>query len=158
MTSTDGKNDRIYPCNSCSTMRTVAEGGATFTVCDACWDEKYRVMAPQTAEMDLRELAATQMRELDAARVEIHRLDGLVAELRAAFAEVVVERDRMRHVVTAAESWVMEREPQTATAHILSAAILEMRADRRASGVASSSCECAASDGKHASFCPAKES
>lgn len=26
-----------YPCQKCGAMRTKAEGGTTFTVCDACW-------------------------------------------------------------------------------------------------------------------------
>jgi hypothetical protein len=30
--------DRIYPCDECGKLRTKAEGGTTFTVCDACWD------------------------------------------------------------------------------------------------------------------------
>lgn len=32
--------DRIYPCADCGTMRTEAEGGTTFTVCDKCWDDR----------------------------------------------------------------------------------------------------------------------
>ncbi len=28
---------RIYPCANCGKLRTKAEGGATFTRCDACW-------------------------------------------------------------------------------------------------------------------------
>lgn len=30
---------RIYPCEKCGKMRTKAEGGTTFTVCDECWDK-----------------------------------------------------------------------------------------------------------------------
>lgn len=29
---------RIYPCDHCGVMRTKAEGGTVFTVCDKCWD------------------------------------------------------------------------------------------------------------------------
>lgn len=29
--------ERIYPCDRCGKLRTKAEGGTTFTVCDACW-------------------------------------------------------------------------------------------------------------------------
>ena len=29
----------LYPCEDCGTLRTKAEGGTTFTVCDACWDK-----------------------------------------------------------------------------------------------------------------------
>ena len=31
-------NARIYPCMRCGVMRSKAEGGTTFSVCDACWD------------------------------------------------------------------------------------------------------------------------
>lgn len=36
----------LYPCDTCGTMRTKAEGGTTFTVCDECWDKEH----PKTAE------------------------------------------------------------------------------------------------------------
>lgn len=31
-------DDRIYPCDRCGKLRSKAEGGTIFTVCDACWD------------------------------------------------------------------------------------------------------------------------
>lgn len=34
-----GGRESIYPCDKCGTPRTKAEGGTTFTVCDACWDK-----------------------------------------------------------------------------------------------------------------------
>lgn len=30
--------ERIYPCVKCGVMRSKAEGGTVFTVCDECWD------------------------------------------------------------------------------------------------------------------------
>ena len=30
---------RIYPCRECGVLRSKAEGGNTFTVCDECWDK-----------------------------------------------------------------------------------------------------------------------
>lgn len=30
-----------YPCAECGRMRTKAEGGTTFTVCDECWNKNY---------------------------------------------------------------------------------------------------------------------
>lgn len=33
------RDPRIYPCRLCPTMRTKAEGGTVFTVCDACWEK-----------------------------------------------------------------------------------------------------------------------
>lgn len=32
------ETDRIYECRRCGVMRTKAEGGTVFSVCDACWD------------------------------------------------------------------------------------------------------------------------
>ena len=33
--------EELYPCKNCGTLRTQAEGGTTFTLCDECWDKKY---------------------------------------------------------------------------------------------------------------------
>ena len=32
--------ERIYPCIKCSKMRTKAEGGTTFSICEDCWDKE----------------------------------------------------------------------------------------------------------------------
>lgn len=34
-------NERIYPCAVCGVLRSKAEGGTTFTVCDTCWDKEH---------------------------------------------------------------------------------------------------------------------
>lgn len=31
----------VHPCAKCGVMRTEAEGGTTFTVCDECWDARH---------------------------------------------------------------------------------------------------------------------
>jgi predicted HAD superfamily Cof-like phosphohydrolase len=31
-------DNRIFPCRDCGKMRSAAEGGDIFTVCDGCWD------------------------------------------------------------------------------------------------------------------------
>lgn len=36
-----------YPCDDCGNLRTKAEGGTTFTVCDECWDKHYRKDSPK---------------------------------------------------------------------------------------------------------------
>lgn len=36
----------LYPCADCGKLRTKAEGGTTFTVCDECWDKHYSKSAP----------------------------------------------------------------------------------------------------------------
>ncbi len=33
------KEKDLYPCRECGMLRTKAEGGTTFTVCDTCWDK-----------------------------------------------------------------------------------------------------------------------
>lgn len=32
------EGEPTYPCDRCGVLRTKAEGGTTFTVCDECWD------------------------------------------------------------------------------------------------------------------------
>lgn len=45
------KTARIYRCADCGTMRSEAEGGKIFTVCDECWDKFYKRATPaQRAE------------------------------------------------------------------------------------------------------------
>jgi hypothetical protein len=46
--------DRIYPCADCGKMRSKAEGGTTFTVCDVCWDKKHP-NAPSDRDMRVAE-------------------------------------------------------------------------------------------------------
>lgn len=103
--------------------------------------------------------------ERDHALTEINRLQLERDEFAQHHKRVVDQRNKdwdalmiLFDVVAAAETWAMEREPRVASAHALSEAVLAMRADRRESVASNSSCECAARGGKHASFCPAKES
>ena len=35
------EGEKTYPCDKCGKLRTKAEGGTTFTVCDGCWDEHW---------------------------------------------------------------------------------------------------------------------
>jgi hypothetical protein len=35
------EEERIYPCAECGLLRTKAEGGTTFTVCDDCWENRF---------------------------------------------------------------------------------------------------------------------
>lgn len=34
-------SEQTYPCAECGTLRTKAEGGTTFTVCDECWEKSH---------------------------------------------------------------------------------------------------------------------
>lgn len=38
------EGEPTYPCAECRKPRTKAEGGTTFTVCDECWDKRYRAV------------------------------------------------------------------------------------------------------------------
>jgi hypothetical protein len=40
-TAASGEAEPTYPCADCGKLRTKAEGGTTFTVCDECWDKHY---------------------------------------------------------------------------------------------------------------------
>lgn len=40
MTPTTPPEEAKYPCSKCGKLRTKAEGGTTFTVCDKCWDRE----------------------------------------------------------------------------------------------------------------------
>ncbi len=60
----------LYTCNRCDALRTKAEGGATFTVCDECWEKHYRQRSPP---MNKHERAVRQVRWL--ARSHIPWLD-----------------------------------------------------------------------------------
>lgn len=40
------EEERKYPCDRCGKLRSKAEGGTVFTVCDECWDATYRRTAP----------------------------------------------------------------------------------------------------------------
>lgn len=61
--------EAIYPCDGCGVMRTKAQGGTTFTVCDACWLGRYS--ANLAAEvLRLRGIEA----ERDALKIEVARL------------------------------------------------------------------------------------
>jgi hypothetical protein len=33
------EEERRYPCARCGVLRTKAEGGTVFTVCDVCWEK-----------------------------------------------------------------------------------------------------------------------
>jgi hypothetical protein len=49
-----GGGEPLYPCDECGTMRTKAEGGTTFTVCDACWEKHYRRTPARPASREHR--------------------------------------------------------------------------------------------------------
>jgi hypothetical protein len=58
--------ERIYPCDNCGTMRTKAEGGTVFTVCDECWTKLYppKAVGVQAGEGGLEALLVDSERVL----------------------------------------------------------------------------------------------
>lgn len=57
-------DERIYPCADCGTLRSKAEGGTTFTVCDECWDKR-------SEELDKTATLTARCKELEAALEQI---------------------------------------------------------------------------------------
>ena len=60
--------ERLYPCLKCPTMRTKAEGGTTFSICDECWEKEYGKPEP-TTEQKLESIKA-QLTAMTAERDE----------------------------------------------------------------------------------------
>lgn len=54
--TTAGTAEPLYPCTRCGKLRTKAQGGAAFTVCDACWDKAHaEPPSPEAAPMRAHE-------------------------------------------------------------------------------------------------------
>ena len=66
--------EQLYPCEDCGVLRTKAEGGAVFTVCDGCWDKHYQSGESIGAKL----LSATREQLIE----EILRLRGELSALR----------------------------------------------------------------------------
>ena len=49
--SAQSQGKALYPCADCGALRTKAEGGTTFTVCDECW-EKQAGTSPEKRRAD----------------------------------------------------------------------------------------------------------
>lgn len=68
-------DDRKYPCMDCQTMRSEAEGGKIFSVCEECWDKRYpkpahspAVQALESQPPDVERLGRMAIAMRDAAR------------------------------------------------------------------------------------------
>ncbi len=93
-------SDRIYPCRACGVMRTKEEGGAIFTVCDACWDI-WRLGNKKSDDATITELRAQvdtlakawrkAEDENDELRAEVERLTRIIRE--AGFPRVLIPLD-----------------------------------------------------------------
>lgn len=55
-------HERIYPCKDCGILRSKAEGGTTFSVCDVCWD---KIHGDKVREKAINSLAGKACRNKD---------------------------------------------------------------------------------------------
>lgn len=77
-------DERIYPCDDCGVMRSKAEGGTLFTVCDHCWDKRAEGELPGAA----RDRLSTRLAEVER---ENEKLRERQQELLAAMVRVANE-------------------------------------------------------------------
>lgn len=42
--------EEFYPCDKCGKLRTKAQGGTVFSLCDDCWDKHYKKEATDATE------------------------------------------------------------------------------------------------------------
>jgi len=67
-------DEQLYACNDCGVLRTKAEGGTVFTVCDDCWDKHH----PPSPSIGAKLLSATREQLIE----EVLRLRGELAALQ----------------------------------------------------------------------------
>lgn len=67
--------DDRYPCADCGALRTKAEGGTVFTICDDCWDKHH----PRHESFGAKLLAASREQLIE----EVLRLRGELASCQA---------------------------------------------------------------------------
>ena len=60
--------EELYPCSDCGKLRTKAEGGTTFTVCEACWDKHYIKLLE---EKQVKELAIKKVEEIKSYKADM---------------------------------------------------------------------------------------
>lgn len=80
------KPEPNYPCEKCGRPRTKAEGGTTFTVCDACWDQKPDV-TPETVDIALFQELARHCHSYSQVQLAI-AFEKAVARIEADAAEI----------------------------------------------------------------------
>jgi hypothetical protein len=55
--------DKKYPCKDCGVLRTKAEGGTVFSMCDKCWDKYYKT--DKEIDKDILERATRLVNDLN---------------------------------------------------------------------------------------------
>jgi hypothetical protein len=109
-TKTDpATGETLYPCNDCDTMRTKAEGGTTFTVCEMCWDRRHPRAAP-TADLwgptipcgDCKAEVRWEQLDMHWCSEQQQRIDQEIAAVEAHLKQLCTFRDRKRAVAASA--------------------------------------------------------
>lgn len=85
-TTARDEDARIYPCDRCGVLRSKAEGGTVFTVCDDCWSEIYghKRSEPAAGEPTAEERAREVIE-----RAKYHPLPGITLPLPESLKEAV---------------------------------------------------------------------
>lgn len=73
-------DEPLYPCLDCGVLRTKAEGGTVFTVCDDCWER----LNPPREITPASLLSATREQLIE----EVLRLRGELARVKEAIRDV----------------------------------------------------------------------
>ncbi len=120
----DTDTGRIYPCAKCGTMRTKAEGGTTFTVCDDCWDASAAKSGTSKLMVDPRD---ARIRDLEEANAAISAKCDELRERMATIREAIPARDG-ETTTDAARRVVTERDEALASRpHVAGAMPVELR-------------------------------
>lgn len=121
---------RVYPCDRCRVLRSKAEGGTVFTVCDVYWDAAVAAVSPAAREAQATGSVSgvsdgESQSVLLALRQEVERLQGEKATYRELALErgrVIAERDAalasLRQTLAALEQGGhIQHTPTCATRH-----------------------------------------
>jgi hypothetical protein len=63
---------QTYPCAKCGVLRTEAEGGKVFTVCDECWDEPAAPQGKDAGFINARNAAINKLKAEHQERIKSH--------------------------------------------------------------------------------------
>ena len=90
-----------YPCEKCGTLRTAAEGGTIFTVCDECWDKTCKEEAMTPAEYLKRPYSWCFIWDNDSMT-----WTGTIKEFPGCITQVGIGEDGLKNLYDAAHDWI----------------------------------------------------
>lgn len=98
--STDA--ERIYPCDKCGKLRSKAEGGTCFSLCDECWEKHYHFKKGDSTTPDLmlspEEIGQVVTKYSDAGRHSFI-YTGIAKTQLAKFQPIIEENKRLKEEV-----------------------------------------------------------